>query len=42
VYAGIEWPAGSAEADRVAALLAELGKKVRPGSAIGIKPVSEF
>ena len=42
VYAGIEWPAGSAEAERVAALLAELGKKVRPGSAIGIKPVSEF
>jgi isocitrate dehydrogenase len=42
VYTGIEWPAGSAEADRVAALLAELGKKVRPGSAIGIKPVSEF
>ncbi|MGH9442604.1 MAG: isocitrate dehydrogenase (NADP(+)) [Thermoanaerobaculia bacterium] len=42
VYAGIEWPAGSPEAARVSALLAELGKNVRPGSAIGIKPVSEF
>ena len=42
VYAGIEWPAGSPEAERVAALIAELGKKVRGGSAIGIKPVSEF
>ena len=42
VYAGIEWPSGSAEAERIATLLAELGKKVRSGSAIGIKPVSEF
>ena len=42
VYAGIEWPAGSPEAERVAALLAELGKNVRAGSAIGIKPMSEF
>ncbi len=42
VYAGIEWPAGSPEAARVAALVAELGKSVRAGSAIGIKPVSEF
>jgi len=42
VYAGIEWPSGSAEAERIASLLAELGKKVRSGSAIGIKPVSEF
>jgi len=42
VYAGIEWPAGSPEAARVAALIAELGKDVRAGSAIGIKPVSEF
>jgi isocitrate dehydrogenase len=42
VYAGIEWPGGSPEAERVAAVLRELGKKVRSGSAIGIKPVSEF
>ena len=42
VYAGIEWPGGSPEAERLAAVLAEMGKKVRKGSAIGIKPVSEF
>jgi isocitrate dehydrogenase len=41
VYAGIEWPAGSAEADLLIEVLAGLGKEVRPGSAIGIKPVSE-
>ncbi len=42
VYAGIEWRAGSPEADRVIGVIAELGKKIRPGSAIGVKPVSEF
>jgi isocitrate dehydrogenase len=42
VYAGIEWPAGSREADQLIAVLAGLGKKVRAGSAIGIKPVSEI
>jgi len=42
VYAGIEWRAGSAEADRMIGVIGELGKKVRPGSAIGVKPVSEF
>ncbi|HWC64874.1 MAG TPA: isocitrate dehydrogenase (NADP(+)) [Thermoanaerobaculia bacterium] len=42
VYAGIEWRAGTPEADRMIALIGELGKKVRPGSAIGVKPVSEF
>ncbi len=42
VYAGIEWPAGSDEADRLIAVIGELGKKIRPGSAIGVKPVSEF
>jgi isocitrate dehydrogenase len=41
VYAGIEWPAGSAEARRLIELLAALGKPVRADSAIGIKPVSE-
>jgi isocitrate dehydrogenase len=41
VYAGIEWPAGSPEALKVIAFLAkELGKKVRPDSGIGIKPIS--
>jgi isocitrate dehydrogenase len=41
VYAGIEWPAGSAEARRLIEFLATLGKTVRPDSGIGIKPVSE-
>jgi isocitrate dehydrogenase len=40
VYAGIEWPAGSAEAGQVIELLARLGKQVRPDSGIGIKPIS--
>jgi isocitrate dehydrogenase len=41
VYAGIEWPAGSAEALKVIAFLEkELGKKIRADSGIGIKPIS--
>ncbi len=40
VYAGIEWPAGSAEALRLIEVLGEMGKKVRADSGIGIKPVS--
>ena len=40
VYAGIEWPAGSAEAKKVLALVESLGKKARPDSGIGIKPIS--
>src|SRR6267143_4733029 len=41
VYAGIEWPAGSAEALKLIAFLEkELGKKVRLDSGIGIKPIS--
>jgi len=43
VYAGIEWPAGSEEAERVRAFLREeIGVEVREGSGIGIKPISEF
>ncbi|MFL6194278.1 MAG: isocitrate dehydrogenase (NADP(+)) [Thermoanaerobaculia bacterium] len=42
VYAGIEWKAGSDEARRVIELVAGLGKKIRPDSGIGIKPISEF
>ncbi len=43
VYAGIEWAAGSAEAEKLRAFLEnELGKKVRPGSGIGIKPISKL
>lgn len=43
LYAGIEWPAGTPEATRVIAFLAkEMGQKIRPDSAIGIKPMSSF
>ncbi|HEY4590260.1 MAG TPA: isocitrate dehydrogenase (NADP(+)) [Thermoanaerobaculia bacterium] len=42
VYAGIEWKSGSEEARKVIEFIAGLGKKVRPDSGIGIKPVSEF
>jgi isocitrate dehydrogenase len=42
VYAGIEWKAGSDEANRVIEFIAGLGKKIRPGSGVGIKPISEF
>ncbi|MFS8638513.1 MAG: isocitrate dehydrogenase (NADP(+)) [Gemmatimonadota bacterium] len=43
VYAGIEWPAGSQEADRVRRFLVdEFGVDIREGSAIGIKPMSEY
>src|SRR3954447_18280672 len=42
VYAGIVWKAGSEEARRLIEFLAGLGKKVRPDSGVGIKPISEF
>ena len=42
VYMGIEWPAGSEQAKRIAALLHELGKDIREDSGIGIKPISRF
>lgn len=42
VYAGIEWPAGSDEAGELASILRErFGASIRPGSGIGIKPISE-
>ena len=42
VYAGIEWPAESAEAKKVIDFLEqELGAKIRPDSGIGIKPISK-
>jgi isocitrate dehydrogenase len=40
VYAGIEWRSGSEEAGKVIEFIAGLGKKIRPDSGIGIKPVS--
>jgi isocitrate dehydrogenase len=43
VYAGIEWKAGSPEAEKVAAYLRKQFKsEIRAKSAIGIKPMSEF
>ncbi len=41
VYAGIEFPSGSAEAERLRAFLRdELGRKTPQAAALGIKPVS--
>ena len=43
VYAGIEWPSGSVEAEKLRGFLqSELGCEIREGSAIGIKPMSPF
>jgi isocitrate dehydrogenase len=43
VYSGIEYRAGSPDADAVIGFLTErFGAKIRPGSAIGIKPMSKF
>ncbi len=43
VYAGIEYAAGSERANRLRGYLEEeLGAEIREGSAIGIKPMSEF
>jgi isocitrate dehydrogenase len=43
VYAGIEWRAGSPEAEKLRLFIEkEFGKEIRPDSAIGIKPMSEF
>jgi isocitrate dehydrogenase len=46
VYAGIEWPANSEGANAVVGFLNNMERrssaKIREGSAIGIKPISEF
>jgi isocitrate dehydrogenase len=43
VYSGVEWPAETEEAKAIITFMNEqLGKNVRPDSAIGIKPVSAF
>jgi isocitrate dehydrogenase len=43
VYAGIEYRAGTPEADRLREFLTgTLGARIREGSAIGIKPMSAF
>ncbi len=42
VYSGIEWQKGSPEVKKVWEFLTrEMGKKIRPDSGIGIKPISE-
>lgn len=42
VYAGIEYPSHSPEAQRLIALLRELKAKIRDDAGIGIKPISPF
>ena len=43
VYAGLEWPAGSPEAEELIKFAQDrLNSKIRPGSAVGLKPMSEF
>ena len=43
VYSGVEWTANSAEAQTLIKTMNEqMGKNIRPDSAIGIKPISEF
>ncbi len=41
VYAGIEYPAGSAEAKKLIDLVKEFGKTIRADSGIGLKPISK-
>jgi len=45
VYAGIEWPAGTEGANQIVEFINNLERrsnKIREGSAVGIKPMSEF
>jgi isocitrate dehydrogenase len=43
VYAGIEWKAGSPEAEKLTAFLkTEMHVDIREGSGLGIKPISAF
>jgi isocitrate dehydrogenase len=43
VYAGIEWAKGTPQAERIIEFLSsEMGKRIRPDSGIGVKPISEF
>ncbi|MBT8463030.1 MAG: isocitrate dehydrogenase (NADP(+)), partial [Gemmatimonadetes bacterium] len=43
VYSGIEWEAGSEDAEKVRSFLNdEMGCSVRENSGIGVKPISEF
>ena len=42
LYVGVEWAAGTPEANELIAMFKKFGKTVRANSAIGIKPISEF
>jgi len=43
VYAGIEWKAGSPEAEKIASYMRkEFKSEIREHSALGVKPMSEF
>jgi isocitrate dehydrogenase len=43
VYAGLEWAAGTPEAEKLRAFIkTELKKDIREGSALGVKPMSAF
>jgi len=43
VYAGLEWKAGSPEANKLRQfIMKELGGDIRESSAIGVKPMSQF
>ncbi|MFQ5950736.1 MAG: isocitrate dehydrogenase (NADP(+)) [Candidatus Geothermarchaeales archaeon] len=43
VYAGIEWPSGSPEAEKVLEFLnREMGCNIRTASGVGVKPMSEY
>ena len=43
VYSGVEWKSGSEEADQLISYInTNFKKKIREGSGIGIKPVSQF
>ncbi len=42
VYAGIEYEAGSPQAEKIIAEVRKLGNEILEGSAIGLKPISEF
>jgi isocitrate dehydrogenase len=42
VYAGIEWAKGTPQAEKIIEFLSrEMGRRIRPDSGIGIKPISE-
>ncbi len=42
VYAGIEWPSGSPEAQRILKLLEEMGQRVDPQAGVGLKVMTPY